>query len=242
MPAITDRTAYPARTALTADDVVLGLDGGQTVVFTQAAFAGGGGGAGVTDGDKGDITVSGSGAVWAVDSNAIVTAKIANDAVTDAKLANVATNTIKGRVTAATGDPENLTPAQARTVLASDSGGGTTNFLRADGTWAAPTAGSAVRPIITKTGPAVTLALTDADAYLRFTATNPVLTIPTHASAAIPVGTEISGLCTSGAMTIVGEAGVSVGSADSLVTRKARSGWTLIKVTVAAWDVHGDFV
>jgi hypothetical protein len=42
---------------------------------------------------------------------------IANDAVTNAKLANMATATIKGRTTAGTGDPEDLTPAQARTVI-----------------------------------------------------------------------------------------------------------------------------
>ena len=66
---------------------------------------------------------------------------IANDGVTNLKLANVNTATIKGRVTAATGDPEDLTPAQARAVIASDSGGGATNFFRADGAWAAPPGG-----------------------------------------------------------------------------------------------------
>lgn len=100
--------------------------------------AGGGGGGGVTDGDKGDITVSGTGTVWTLD----------NDTVTNAKLANVATATLKGRVTGGTGDPEDLTGTQATTLLdaftsglkglAPASGGGTVNFLRADGSWAAP--------------------------------------------------------------------------------------------------------
>jgi hypothetical protein len=72
---------------------------------------------------------------------------IANDAVSNAKLANMATATIKGRTTAGTGDPEDLTATQATALLdtftsgakglAPASGGGTTNFLRADGTWAA---------------------------------------------------------------------------------------------------------
>jgi hypothetical protein len=42
---------------------------------------------------------------------------IANDAVTNAKAADMATQTIKGRTTAGTGDPEDLTAAQTRTVL-----------------------------------------------------------------------------------------------------------------------------
>lgn len=65
------------------------------------------GGATIADGDKGDVTVSSSGATWTLD----------NDVVTNAKLANVATQTIKGRASASTGDPEDLTPAQARAVL-----------------------------------------------------------------------------------------------------------------------------
>ena len=55
----------------------------------------------------GDVTASAG-------SNATT---IANDAVTNAKLANMATETIKGRTTAGTGDPEDLTAAQARTVM-----------------------------------------------------------------------------------------------------------------------------
>ena len=62
---------------------------------------------GISDGDKGDVTVSGTGTVWTIDA----------DAVTNAKLANVPTATFKGRVTAATGDPEDLTVAQAKTLL-----------------------------------------------------------------------------------------------------------------------------
>jgi hypothetical protein len=163
-------------------------------------------GGGVTDGDKGDINVTGTGATWTVDSNTITNAKAAdvptstikgrvtaatgdpedltvaqvktllnlagtnngdqtitltgdvtgsgtgsfaatvgNDIITNAKLANVATATVKGRVTAATGDPEDLTTAQLTTLVdvfgsalkgaVPASGGGTTNFLRADGTW-----------------------------------------------------------------------------------------------------------
>ncbi len=67
----------------------------------------GGGGGGLTDGDKGDITVSGSGAVWTIDAGV----------VTLGKLASIATDTFLGRDTAGTGSPEVMTPAQARTIL-----------------------------------------------------------------------------------------------------------------------------
>jgi len=76
---------------------------------------------------------------------------IANNAVTNAKAADMATGTIKGRSTAGTGDPEDLTGTQATALLdvftsgakglVPASGGGTTNFLRADGTFAAPPGG-----------------------------------------------------------------------------------------------------
>lgn len=81
---------------------------------------------------------------------------VANDAITNAKLANVSTATIKGRTTAGTGDPEDLTATQATALLnavVGDSGSGGTKglvpapgagdaaagkFLKADGTFAVP--------------------------------------------------------------------------------------------------------
>lgn len=102
------------------------------------------GSGGVTNGDKGDVVVSGGGTTWTIDNNV----------VSFEKQADIATATIIGRVTAGTGDPEALTGTQATTLLnvftsalkglAPASGGGTTNFLRADGTWAAPSGGVTV--------------------------------------------------------------------------------------------------
>jgi len=82
---------------------------------------------------------------------------------TDIAFANVqdiATSRILGRVTAATGVIEELTGTQTTTLLdvftdalkglAPLSGGGTTNFLRADGTWVAPSGGSSL-PVVDTT-------------------------------------------------------------------------------------------
>ena len=50
--------------------------------------------------------------------NSIGTSQLANDGVNNTKLANMATGTLKGRATTATGDPEDLTAAQVKTMLA----------------------------------------------------------------------------------------------------------------------------
>lgn len=55
-------------------------------------------GASLSDGDKGDVTVSGSGATWTID----------NDAVTFAKMQNISSDRLLGRDTASSGDPEEI--------------------------------------------------------------------------------------------------------------------------------------
>ena len=55
--------------------------------------------------------------IWSGSAWTLFSSSVADDSITNAKLANVATSTIKGRVTAGTGDPEDLSASQARTVL-----------------------------------------------------------------------------------------------------------------------------
>lgn len=78
------------------DDYVLAYDSAAKKFVFQAQT----GGSGVSDGDKGDITVSSSGAAWDID----------NSAVTYAKIQNVsATSKLLGRNSSTTGPPEEIT-------------------------------------------------------------------------------------------------------------------------------------
>lgn len=91
----------------------------------------------------GDVTASGSGSVVAT---------IASNAVTNAKLAQMTAHTYKGNNTGSTANAADITSTQLTADLnlftsslqglTPASGGGTTNFLRADGTWAAAGSGS----------------------------------------------------------------------------------------------------
>lgn len=116
-----------------------------------------------TDGDKGDVTVGGTGTTLTIDNNAVTYAKMQDVSAGDKVI---------GRISGA-GDPEEIActaagrsmiaaaSASAQTALLSamvgDSGAGGTKglapapaagdaaagkFLKADGTWAAPTGGS----------------------------------------------------------------------------------------------------
>lgn len=115
--------------------------GGGTTNFLRAdgawaAPAGGGGG--VTDGDKGDITVSGGGTVWTIDAGAVALSN----------MANLVANSLIGNNTGSAATPVALTASQVKTLLgiaasdvsglatvatsgsASDLGSGTLNAAR----------------------------------------------------------------------------------------------------------------
>lgn len=76
------------------------------------------GGGGISDGDKGDVTVSSSGTVWTID----------NDVVTYAKMQNIsATSRILGRITTGAGDAEELTASDVRTIINVEDGADVTD-------------------------------------------------------------------------------------------------------------------
>ena len=61
------------------------LGSGLTMSGTTLSASGG-----VSDGDKGDISVSGSGTTWTIDNSAVTDSKIANNTITGSKISSSA--------------------------------------------------------------------------------------------------------------------------------------------------------
>jgi predicted heme/steroid binding protein len=124
-----------AVTGTTTKTLTLNQQDGGTITASWTESGGGGGTVTLT----GNVTGSGT---------TSITTTIANNVVTNAMLAQIATARIRGRVTAGTGNVEDLTGTQATALLDTftssakglvpASGGGTSNFLRADGAWGLP--------------------------------------------------------------------------------------------------------
>ena len=85
-----------------------------------AQSSGGGGATSISDGDKGDITVSNSGATWSIDDGVINAASLAADSVITDKILN---NSVTIGKISATGTPSSST------------------YLRGDGSWSAVSSG-----------------------------------------------------------------------------------------------------
>lgn len=135
-------------TATTTPAITLTLG---AITPTSVAASGTVAGSNLSGTNTGDQTITLTGDVTGAGIGSFATAIGANK-VTLAQMAQVTTAMFLGRTTAATGNVEALTAVQATALLnpfttslkglAPASGGGTTNFLRADGSWTAPPAGT----------------------------------------------------------------------------------------------------
>lgn len=125
------------------------------------------------------MVVAGSGLTGGGPLTTNVTLSVASNGVTNSMLAMMPADTIKGNNTAGTADPTDLTGAQVTALLSAftstnngvvpASGGGTTNFLRADANFANPLAGGA-------SGTVTLAALTGGGTQGSLTVTNGLIT------------------------------------------------------------------
>jgi hypothetical protein len=154
--------------------------------------------------------------------------------------------------------------------VAPASGGGSTNFLRADGTWAAPPggaasalpAGGAIGEVLAKSSPSdyvtawtpvrralnpqtgTTYGPTSADENKMVTLSNAAaitVTLPSEATTPVPIGAEIDfAQIGAGQVTFVAGSGATGNGTPGLKLRAQWSAATAKKISTNGWLVMGD--
>ena len=147
-------------------------------------------------------------------------------------------------ITANSSDTFTILRGQSGTSAISHSGGATVKHVFVSEALNAFEAGlNETIPLNTQTGTTYTLTANDAGQLVTLSnASGITLTVPTNASVPFAIGTQITiTQANSGQVTVVGDTGVTVNSADTYL--KLRTQWsagTLIKTNTNSWILIGD--
>ena len=147
-------------------------------------------------------------------------------------------------ITANSSDTFTIVRGQSGTSAISHSGGASVKHVFVSEALNAFEAGlNETIPLNSQTGTTYTLAITDAGDLVTLTnAAAIALTVPTNATAAFAIGTQIT-LTQGGAgkVTVAGAVGVTVNSADGYLSLRTQwSSATIIKVATNSWILIGD--
>jgi len=147
-------------------------------------------------------------------------------------------------ITANSSDTFTIVRGQSGTSAISHSGGATVKHVFVSEALNAFEAGlNETIPLNTQTGTTYTLVVGDAGDLVTLTNASPItLTVPTNASVAFAIGTQIT-IVQSGAgkVTVAGAVGVTVNSAENYLSLRSQwSAGTLIKTNTNSWILIGD--
>jgi len=147
-------------------------------------------------------------------------------------------------ITANSSDSFTIVRGQSGSSAISHSGGATVKHVFVSEALNAFEAGlNETIPLNAQTGTTYTLAATDAGDLVTLTNASAItLTVPTNASVPFAIGTQITiTRAGSGSLTVVGDTGVTVNSADSFLKLRVQwSSGTLIKTNTNSWILIGD--
>jgi hypothetical protein len=147
-------------------------------------------------------------------------------------------------ITAASSDTFTIVRGRSGTTAVSHSSGATVKHVLTSDDLNAFQAGlNETLPFNAQTGTTYTLVATDAGDVVTLTNGSAItVTVPTNASVAFPIGTQITlAQMGAGKVTVAGAAGVTVYSADSYLSLRTQySSGTLIKTATNTWLLIGD--